>query len=156
MKKCRLCKKLKLLNKYSIRDKTKLTYRTECKACLIETRKLQPRYGMWHKENKKRIQKWTLNYSLERNYGITKKDYDEMLKFQKNKCAICGTKKFMGIGKRAHVDHCHDTGKVRGLLCNLCNVGLGAFLESKKALKKSIDYLSKNGVKYNKKYGKSR
>lgn len=61
--------------------------------------------------------------SLERRYGITLKQYDEMLEQQNGVCTICG-----GInsdGRRLCVDHSHKTNKVRGLLCNNCNRKLG-------------------------------
>lgn len=58
-------------------------------------------------------------------YGITPEQYGAMLQQQDNRCAICRSDKWPGKGSRPHVDHCHDTGKVRGLLCGKCNVALG-------------------------------
>jgi hypothetical protein len=63
-----------------------------------------------------------------------------MLKDQGNKCAICGS---LSPGKKEtsfHVDHDHETGKVRGLLCELCNVGLGYF-KTPKELRAAAAYL---------------
>lgn len=59
---------------------------------------------------------------LKRAYGITADDFDIMLEKQNNACAICFRKQG---DKHLHVDHCHDTGKVRGLLCHQCNWYLG-------------------------------
>ena len=85
------------------------------------------------------------HYNLKRNYGITLEDYNRMFEEQGGKCAICSAEDTGGKHKDAafHVDHCHDTGKVRGLLCNQCNLALGKFKDSKKLLQKALDYLKK-------------
>lgn len=80
-------------------------------------------------------------FLLRRKYGITPEEYEAKLKKQKNRCAICGRHK-RSFKFRLGVDHNHKTLKVRGLLCPLCNAGLGAFLDDIKLLKKAIRYLS--------------
>ena len=65
---------------------------------------------------------------MKRLYKITPADYNKMLNEQGGKCAICGAIPPFGKYKRLVVDHDHETGKVRGLLCPRCNAGLG-FLE---------------------------
>ena len=60
-----------------------------------------------------------------KKYGITLAQYDEMLAAQNGKCKICGSDKAGTIGQNFAVDHCHTTGKVRGLLCINCNARLG-------------------------------
>lgn len=79
--------------------------------------------------------------ALQFSYGITVEDYEKLFKAQKGKCAICGTSD-PGQGKKhLCVDHCHKTGKVRGLLCHQCNRALGLLSDSAKILEKSIKYL---------------
>lgn len=82
--------------------------------------------------------------ALRRNYGITVDEYDEMLYKQNGVCKICGgietSSNKWGI-KRLAVDHNHDTGKVRGLLCNNCNRGLGLLKDSTELLSNAIKYL---------------
>ena len=78
-------------------------------------------------------------HNLKYNYGITPADYDAMLTAQDFKCAICLTSTPGGNG--FHVDHCHTTGTVRGLLCVNCNTGLGNFRDNRAALARAIDYL---------------
>lgn len=77
------------------------------------------------------------------NYGLSVDDYYSILEFQGNKCAICGT---ASSGSSQHdrfvVDHCHATGKVRGLLCVTCNTALGLFYDSKVNLLSAISYLA--------------
>lgn len=87
---------------------------------------------------------------LKKNYGITLEDYYNMLEKQQGECAICGTKEPDGRG-RLHVDHCHTTEKVRGLLCFTCNIMLGKAKDSIKILKSAIEYLrgSENRMKDN-------
>jgi len=79
---------------------------------------------------------------LRKNYGITVEQYDEMLVAQNYVCAICGDK---DENKRLHVDHCHASGRVRGLLCRGCNLGLGKFKDNVETMFAAIKYLSKNG-----------
>jgi hypothetical protein len=79
-------------------------------------------------------------FRLRTKYGITLEDYDIILKNQDYVCAICGTNE-PGTQGRLCVDHCHNTRKVRGLLCNKCNIGLGAFNDNVKVLAKAIQYL---------------
>lgn len=81
------------------------------------------------------------NGYLKRLYGITLAQYDEMLRTQNNLCAICQTDT-PGRGLPSFVvDHCHDTGRVRGLLCHHCNLALGHFKDNPVLLKAAQGYL---------------
>ena len=82
-----------------------------------------------------------LNTRLKGQFGITVDEYEAMLEQQGNACAICGAGIGCGLGYRLRVDHCHDTGKVRGLLCSECNLGLGKFRDNPEFLRKAADYL---------------
>lgn len=73
-------------------------------------------------------------------YGITAEQYDAMLAAQGGKCALCGREGNVG-GKRLAVDHCHGTGKVRGLLCNPCNTMLGNARDDVDLLTAAIAYV---------------
>ena len=75
---------------------------------------------------------------LKRDYGLTKEGYLEMLKSQNGVCAICCNPEKK---KRLAVDHCHNTGKIRGLLCARCNTSIGRFNDDVELLQKAIDYL---------------
>lgn len=77
---------------------------------------------------------------LKRAYGITKAQYERMVKKQKGRCAVCGDRP----KRRLHVDHDHETGEIRGLLCSGCNGGLGLFKDSIPNLQAAIQYLSEN------------
>ena len=85
--------------------------------------------------------KMAWKYAL-RDYGITQTDYDRMVEQQDGKCAIC--LKFPTVIRgcaRLHVDHDHETGAVRGLLCSLCNLGIGKLRDSVENLTRAIAYL---------------
>ena len=86
-----------------------------------------------------------LKSHLKRSYGLTVEQYEAMVSVQGGKCAICG--KVPGntshIDGRLHVDHCHDTDRVRDLLCTGCNKGIGQFGDDPELLEKAIAYLRK-------------
>lgn len=82
-------------------------------------------------------------YWLKRLYGITDEDFDAMLAAQDGRCAICRTDEPGGGHNRFHVDHCHETDVVRGLLCNNCNRGLGMFKDSRAHLASATAYLAR-------------
>lgn len=72
-------------------------------------------------------------------YGITDQEFQAMLLAQSNRCAIC--QNVFKTSKSTHVDHCHNTGRVRGLLCHDCNTGIGKLRDSVDLLQRAIDYL---------------
>lgn len=70
-----------------------------------------------------------------KNYGLTEKDYLQLFFNQQGKCLICDQE------RKLQVDHCHETNKVRGLLCMSCNVGLGMLGDNEEGLQKAIKYV---------------
>lgn len=97
----------------------------------------------WYKNNIERKK----DYDLKRHFGIGIKEYKEMLEKQNNSCAICKQKETSTCKKgntmRMAVDHCHTTGKIRGILCSNCNKGIGSLKDSIDNLKNAIIYLTK-------------
>ena len=77
-------------------------------------------------------------------YGLSTDEYNAMWNYQNGRCAICNktAHETNSKGNRLHVDHCHDTGKVRGLLCSPCNKGLGQFSDDISRLAGAIKYLN--------------
>jgi len=73
-----------------------------------------------------------------RRYGITLVDQESMIKAQDGRCYICRRKT-----KRLGVDHCHDTGFVRGMLCWKCNQGLSYFTDNSQSLQRAIEYMDR-------------
>lgn len=76
-------------------------------------------------------------YQLKSKYGLTEDAYKALYESQKGVCKICGNEDF----RKLVVDHDHITGRIRGLLCTSCNVGLGMFKDSIKNLLNAIEYL---------------
>jgi hypothetical protein len=81
---------------------------------------------------------------LQRRFGISIEEFDRMLVASCGRCGICGTQ---FSGRDPHVDHCHQTKAVRGLLCHGCNVGLGAFKDNQQFLIQAASYLKGGGQK---------
>ena len=81
---------------------------------------------------------------LKHKYGITLEDYREMRDQQNGCCAICNQD--CKSGKRLAVDHCHDTGVVRGLLCFGCNSAIGKLGDNVAGVQRALDYLKKTEV----------
>lgn len=83
------------------------------------------------------------NNDLKRMYGITQQDYDRMITEQNHQCAICKTTEPGGKHNSNYfvVDHCHNTGKVRKLLCHHCNTALGLVGDNTHILQSMIEYL---------------
>jgi hypothetical protein len=135
VKTCKLCGETKSLDQfYDKRRKNGSTGKeARCKVCVSKTKAAR------HDPEKHRA-KW-----LRQKFDLTIEEYETMLKNQEGRCAICLSDTFnFSHGKRAHVDHCHDTGKVRGLLCGRCNVALGHFKHDPEIIQKAINYLQKH------------
>jgi hypothetical protein len=96
------------------------------------------RIAKYH-ENRPEMLKKMRDQQLRTHYGITAAQYDEMFKRQGGVCLLCGGTST--DGKRLAVDHCHASESVRGLLCNMCNRGLGCFRDRVDVLERAADYL---------------
>lgn len=77
-----------------------------------------------------------------RVYGMGAAEYRELLDSQDGKCALC-LKEFKGE-RDTHLDHDHETGRTRGILCQRCNIGLGHFQEDVATLERAVVYLQTN------------
>ncbi len=79
---------------------------------------------------------------IKAKYGITWQDRDRMVEVQEGRCAICRDP--FPDAKGTHIDHCHASGKVREILCGLCNVGLGSFRDNPDLLRAAAEYLERH------------
>lgn len=79
-----------------------------------------------------------------RNWGLTDAQYDALFDAQNHKCAICGAQ--ARDGRALAIDHCHDSGRIRGLLCQDCNLGMGQFADDPELLEAAVRYLRAGGV----------
>lgn len=109
------------------------------------------RYGKdyikaWRKANPEKARRHWKNESLKKIFGITIEQFDEMLEAQNHLCAICGqpeTRTWKGRTNLLSVDHDHESGRVRALLCGACNHMIGDAKDDPQRLAAAIDYLAK-------------
>lgn len=85
--------------------------------------------------------------NLKKKYNLTVTEYEALLKSQNGGCAICNTTVAGGHSPHFHVDHCHITEEVRGLLCSSCNRGLGFFKDNTKIINQASFYLNMHKIK---------
>jgi DNA-directed RNA polymerase subunit RPC12/RpoP len=135
MKKCTKCGLEKPLSEFCKQKLGKDGLKSSCKKCGSES------YKNWAKQNWEKRR----NINLKWSYGIDFSHFKQIKEAQNNKCAICSTS--FENEKHTHLDHDHDTNKIRGILCNHCNRGLGAFKDSIQLLTKAIEYISHSGIK---------
>lgn len=135
MKSCNVCLTEKPLEEF---HKHGTTYRAQCKPCRSQARKFYSN-GTKRSEYKYNPEK-DRERKFKYHYGITVAEYDAMHESQGGLCKICQRPE---NGKRLSVDHCHTTGRVRGLLCAPCNQAIGMLQDSPVILQAAIDYLDK-------------
>lgn len=133
---CTRCKVEKPLSEYHLRSKKEPYLKSACIECHRERAR-----GYWRaKPLPKEVQR---ERNLQRAFGIGVEEYNDLLKAQGNCCAICNKDESL-FTRRLAVDHCHTTGKVRGLLCIYCNTALGKFEDNETLLQAAIEYLKRN------------
>lgn len=145
---CRKCGETKALDDFYADRKSATGKSSHCKSCLKAKAK------RWYQENPDRVAEQASRRierggnresAIKRKYGLRQADYLDMLKSQGGACAICGTGDPGRGNKHFVIDHCHETGKVRGLLCNNCNRVLGLFGDSTETIRSAIEYLKLHG-----------
>lgn len=137
---CTRCKEDKGLEDYPYRKDTN-KYRPYCKECKNKENREWYQKGSNAEKTKAQVRKYKRNNKDRVRCSKHKIDLDtlhNMLDKQQYTCKICGIK---GTIDTLFIDHDHNTGKVRGLLCHYCNTGLGFFKDSTSSLKSAIKYL---------------
>jgi nitrate/TMAO reductase-like tetraheme cytochrome c subunit len=122
---CISCNKIKDIQEFNL-EKTKAGneyYRTKCKKCR----------NLYRVASKR-----------QREHGMSLEEYNDLLNEQKYLCAICGTDLTQLDTREVHLDHNHETGKIRGILCGHCNLGIGHFSDDISRLQSAIDYLQEH------------
>jgi len=140
MKNCSKCKNVKLDSEFRFRSGTTVL-NSWCKAC--ENAANKKRYVKKpRKPTKPRCKVKAKERMLKHRYGITLDDYNNLYKKQGEKCGCCGKSKDLGGLKGLYVDHCHDSGNIRGLLCSSCNTAIGLLGDNLEGVKLAVKYLS--------------
>lgn len=165
MKTCSKCGETKDESDYHKHCQSKDGLRPDCKACCAaagkayrqrnaETiRRSNRRYVEANKETikVKRAVYYRNNrhkkreYELLKRYGVSNEQFEVMERSQKGVCAICGEVRKDRLGRGLAVDHNHNTGKIRGLLCGQCNQGLGRFKDDPNLVLSAYNYLIQHG-----------
>jgi hypothetical protein len=149
MKTCTGCKETKPLSEYQHDPRYADRLKPRCRPCLNRYQKeyvarnrdkvlAQKRANRWRPENLEKDRARQREAALKRMYGITAEERDALLEAQGGVCAICGA---LDEFRAMNVDHDHETGLVRGILCAGCNLGLGNFKDSLDKLKAAVAYL---------------
>jgi hypothetical protein len=115
--------------------------RVRCVACLAYASAKQEKFRQRNPE--------AVRISKLRKYGLSRAEYLALLARQNGLCALCGRPpvKLHRGGTHLAVDHDHETGAVRGLLCTNCNTGLGCFRDDSDLLGRAIEYLRRHGLR---------
>jgi len=156
-KQCRLCK-LEKDRRYNAANKEKkvaatMKWKEENKEHVnaymrdyraLKSEKPKNASQRWKERNPQKL----YDAQIKRLYGVTGEEYAKMLHDQKGLCAICNqpeTRSSRTVGEvcRLALDHDHDTGMIRGLLCHSCNTGIGKFKESPELLMSALAYLER-------------
>lgn len=134
IKRCSSCKCEKQAGEFYRQKGTSDGFQTCCKACS------KLRVKAWLSANPEKRSVLTRRDMLKRKYGLSIEQYEEMSTNAKGVCEICGGNE-PNTGDRLSVDHCHATGKIRGLLCSNCNKALGMLMDDPELAIKAALYL---------------
>lgn len=148
MKRCQRCKEIKPLDEF-FADKNQYDgHARMCKSCAVS------RHQQWVEENREQVNRYArqryknephryAEYERKKHYGMPPGEYDRMLAAQDGRCAICKSTDPGGTRiSHFHVDHCHDTNRIRGLLCGNCNLGIGYLRHDERILRAAIEYIA--------------
>lgn len=144
-KKCTRCKEYHMLGNFGVNKEGKLQLQSWCRYCqrqYLKNYASQPEIRIkvlreareYGRNNKLRRR----DRDLKNKYGISLEQYNDILNLQGGGCKLCGNK----MKKDAlNTDHCHETGRIRGILCWMCNTALGTLGDNIVGLEKAMKYL---------------
>ena len=150
-KKCSVCGETKLMSEFSRKVTSIDRRRPECKECQVKYnkkywKKVTDKYPHKSRDRARKIRKEDpevyMNRRLKYSFGITLDEYNEMFNQQKGCCAICGVHQ-SELNRVLNVDHDHETGEIRDLLCTKCNAGLGQYDDNPELVEKALEYIKR-------------
>lgn len=136
-KRCIDCTQIKSSDQFNVSKKAADGLQSRCRDCS------KAKWSKWYYANRRASVDRSVRHFRKSKYGITQHAYDALRSAQGDRCAIC-RKDFHELPKAPAVDHCHNTGRVRGLLCSNCNTGLGLFKDNEEMLAKAVAYLRRS------------
>lgn len=132
---CSKCRAAKLIEEFGTERRRPDGHRCFCRACGWADIKT------YRKANPSRVRGWRRKRNLKIKYNLTPEEFAQMLAAQGGVCALCKTTESHGRYGCFVIDHDHDTGRVRGILCNQCNLALGQLGDSEDGILRAIAYL---------------
>lgn len=135
-KQCKKCWKIKPLGEFYRNRRSLDGHEYQCKECRNK------RHKQWRSDNPEKRKRTARKNELKRRYGISEREYRLLLRSQGGVCAICKTGST--ASEALCVDHEHSSGRIRGLLCKDCNLGLGLFRDKPSLLFAAIKYLGES------------
>lgn len=153
-KTCSSCREDKSLSRFSKSSSSKTGRHAYCKECMAEydkSRRKKPELQEYFREKDSRTSRrvvWRKSH-LQRVYGVSEELYDYILRSQDFVCAICHREESRE-NRSLSLDHCHESGKIRGLLCDSCNNGIARFNDDPEVLENAIAYLQDSEIFYGK------
>jgi hypothetical protein len=124
-------------------SKNRVKHLAACKAYRKKNyEECKRREELYRNNNRKKNREYTRAWHIKRKYGLSVLDRNNLLKKQNHKCALCGEL----LGRKFSIDHCHKSGKVRGIVHQFCNLVLGFSKEDVNILKKTIKYIKKHKI----------
>lgn len=163
-KQCSICSEVKMLDQFSVHSTQRSLY-AQCRSCnsTIRRDRWKNRTAKEIERKKKQVQEYRKEHSYSYNaensralrlknvFGLSVEEFERMNLYQEGKCAICKeqetSRHWNGKVKRLSVDHCHETGEIRELLCQKCNHAIGMFRENVETLRNAIEYLARHSKK---------
>ncbi len=166
MRACTKCKEVKPFSEFNKRSKSASGYREKCKICtraqnqawkMLNKPKMKEDNAKWYKANADKLKRkhslYWLTFSekakhkkLLQNHKISFEHYNTLLIKQNMSCAICERHQSM-YKRQLAVDHDHETGEIRGLLCHCCNTGIGSLRDDYLLVDKASQYLKRSKIK---------
>ena len=109
-------------------------------------KKYKDKASRWKIDNAQRKKILDRQYHLKHKYGLSIEDYESMLELQQGLCALCGRPEtckanFNDGTKLLAVDHCHETGEIRGLLCTACNTAIAKLGDTAESIERVLRYM---------------
>lgn len=135
-KKCSACGTVKPISSFSKHGTGRDRRRGQCRECRSSYNKLHHNRYKTRRPKPRYLTK--RNQRLRKQYGITHADYVGLLASQGGGCALCG---FKPTDKPLCVDHCHDSGRIRGILCRACNRALALFGDNETGIRRILAYV---------------
>ena len=123
------------LELFVLNKQCKYGRRNKCKVCASKESRASQGYLSPKKSAPKGTYTSVRGQTIFRRYGLSEKAHAELLDSRGNCCELCGST------KRLVIDHCHDTERIRGVLCNICNSRLGYFGDNIEGAEKVLTYL---------------